>query len=316
MNRIWKLLSVLAVCLLAVQLATPAALAEGDPEARKARILANLKLKFPQLESTAVSMGTIGPSGIAGLDEGSFVVGGRQTQNFLVTQDDTKLYLVAGEPIDVSKGQEEIEEELAARRAKEAEEAKARMAELEQSIEGLPFRGNADAKVTIIEFSDFQCPYCSRGAETMEQVLAKYPDQVKFVFKHFPLDFHKWAKPASIAAYCAGQQDNEAFWTLHDMYFEKQRELTPENVVAKSRESLAGSDVDMGVWADCAENTGTEAYQAASAAVDADMAFGQKMGVSGTPGFFVNGTFLSGAQPISKFDPIIQEVLSGSAGGR
>ena len=316
MNRIWKLLSVLAVCLLAVQLATPAALADGDPEARKARILANLKLKFPQLENTAVSMGTIGPSGIAGLDEGSFVVGGRQTQNFLVTQDDTKLYLVAGEPIDVSKGEAEIEEELAVRRAKEAEEAKARMAELEQSIEGLPFRGNADAKVTIIEFSDFQCPYCSRGAETMEQVLAKYPNDVKFVFKHFPLDFHKWAKPASIAAYCAGQQDNDAFWTLHDMYFEKQRELTPENVVAKSRESLAGSPVDMGVWADCAENTDTEAYQAASAAVDADMAFGQKMGVSGTPGFFVNGTFLSGAQPISKFEPIIQEVLAGSAGGR
>lgn len=316
MNRIWKLLSVLAVCLLAVQVYTPAALADGDPEARKARILANLKLQFPQLENTAVSMGTIGPSAIDGLDEGSFVVGGRQTQNFLVTQDDTKLYLVAGEAIDVSRGQEEIESELAKRREEEAVQAKERMAELEQSIEGLPYRGNPDAPVTIIEFSDFQCPYCSRGADTMEQILEKYPNDVKFVFKHFPLDFHKWAKPASIAAYCAGQQDNEAFWTLHDMYFEKQKELTPANVVSKSRESLAGSDVDMELWADCAENTGTEAYQAASAAVDSDMKFGQKMGVSGTPGFFVNGTFLSGAQPISKFEPLIQQATSGSAGGR
>ena len=316
MKKVWKLFPILACALLALQVFVPAAMADGDPEARKARILANLKLQFPQLESTGVVMGVIGPSSIAGLDEGSFVVGGRQTQNFLVTTDDTKLYLVAGEPIDVSRGEEEIQAELSKRKEEEAAQAKERSAELVASIEGRPFRGNPDAPVTIIEFSDFQCPYCSRGANTMEEVLEKYPNEVKFVFKHFPLDFHPWAKPASVASHCAGLQNGDAFWTLHDSYFAKQREITPENVLAKSKEFLAGSGIDMDQWSECAEKTDSEAHKAAAAAVDADMAFGQKMGVSGTPGFFVNGTFLSGAQPLAKFEPLIKEATGGSAGGR
>lgn len=287
--------------------------ASDDPEARKSKIMSNLLLQFPQLEEMGATMGDIGSSDFADLDEGSFTVRGRQ-QKFLVSKDDTKLYLVQGEAIDVSKSAEEVQAALEERAAEEAKAAEERATELAASIEGLPFRGSADAPVTIIEFSDFQCPYCTRGAATVEEILEKYPNDVKFVFKHFPLNFHPWAKPAAIAANCAANQNHDAFWTLHDKYFEDQKKITPENVLDKSREYLADSGLDMAAWSACAEDTDSEEYKQEAAAVDADMAFGQKMGVSGTPGFFVNGEFLNGAQPITAFEPLIAKAKGDSAG--
>ncbi|MEO1085893.1 MAG: thioredoxin domain-containing protein, partial [Acidobacteriota bacterium] len=173
-------------------------------------------------------------------------------------------------------------------------------------------RGNPDAPVTIIEFSDFQCPYCTRGAQTVEQILEKYPNDVKFVFKHFPLGFHPWAKPAAVAANCAANQNQDAFWTLHDKYFEHQKELNVENVMAKSKEFLGGSGLDMATWSACAENQESAEYKAAAALVDSDMNLGKSLGVTGTPGFFVNGTFLNGAQPLAAFEPLIQQAKSNS----
>lgn len=288
----------------------PAVSAEESPADRKERILANLKLAFPQLEKTAVSMGAIGPSDYPGLDEGSVMINGRP-QNFFVSSDDTKLYMVSGEAIDVSKSSEEIAAELAEREKQEAEQAMELREELASAIADRPFRGAAEAPVTIVEFSDFQCPYCSRGAATVEQILEKYPNDVKFVFKHFPLGFHPWAKPAAIASHCGSLQSADAFWALHDKYFENQKSLNPGNVIAKSKEYLAGTGIDMDAWSTCAEDKESEEYKAASAVVDADMAFGQKLGVSGTPGFFVNGQFLNGAQPLSAFEPLIEAAIAG-----
>lgn len=210
------------------------------------------------------------------------------------------------EPIDVSMGAEELKVAQAKREAEEAAEAAARNVELAALAEGQPFKGSADAPVTIIEFSDFQCPYCSKAADTVAEILAKYPNDVKFVFQHFPLNFHPWAKPAAIASECAAAQDKDAFWNLHDSYFKDQKALTPGNVLAKSKEYLAGSGVDLEVWSNCAENKESDEYKAASAAVDAAMATGKKHGVTGTPGFFVNGKFLNGAQPLSAFEPLIE----------
>ncbi|MEM6794214.1 MAG: DsbA family protein [Acidobacteriota bacterium] len=276
---------------------------EEDLEARKAKILANLILKYPQLQEVSPTMGALEASEYEGLDQGSFIVRGRP-QQFLVSSDDTKLYLIQ-EPLDVSRSKEEIDAELAKRAAAEAEKSKERMAKLEASVAGRPFLGNPEAPVTIVEFSDFQCPYCARGAATVEQILEKYPQDVKVVFKHFPLGFHPWAKPAAIAANCAGNQKMDAFWTLHDKYFEKQKELKPDNVIDMSRTFLADSGLDMGAWDTCAADTESEQYKKEAASVDADMALGQSLGVSGTPGFFVNGTFLNGAQPIAAFEPLI-----------
>jgi protein-disulfide isomerase len=308
-----KIVSVLvAAALAAVLLGCSTTTAQDDPEARKARILANLKLQYPQLEQAAVVMGDITPTEFPGLDQGSFTITGRGQQWFLVSRDDKKLWMIGGEPTDVSLTEQQIQEQIAQRKADEEREAAERRKKLDDAVAGTPARGNPNAPVLIVEFSDFQCPYCARGAETMEQLLEKYPNDVKFVFKHFPLGFHNWAKPAAIASHCAGKQDAEAFWTLHDKYFEAQRTLTLENVLDKSKEYLAGSKVDLARWSTCAENAQSEEYKAASAAVDADMQLGQALGVSGTPGFFVNGTFLNGAQPVAKFEPLIQEAKAGS----
>jgi protein-disulfide isomerase len=315
MHKPFRLTFALLLAVVACQLSPAPTAAQEDPEARKAKILANLKLAFPQLDQMNISMGEIAASDFAGLDSGSFTIGngGRtQNQSFFVTQDDTQLYLLSGEAIDVSRSAEDIQTEIARREEEAARAAADRLQELEESVAGLPTRGNPEAPVLIVEFSDFQCPYCSRGANTVEQILERYGEDVRFVFKHFPLDFHPWAKPASIATHCAGQQDHDAFWSLHDGYFKDQKQITPANVLAKSKEYLADSGIDMAAWATCAEDESSEEYKAAAAVVDADMAFGQKLGVSGTPGFFVNGEFLNGAQPLSAFEPLIAKAKSAS----
>jgi len=294
--------------LVAAALSVQPAQAQGD---RSAKILGNLKLNMPQLAEMNPTMGDIEPSGIEGLDQGTFLVKGRP-YSFLVTSDDKKFWLLQGDAMDVSRGEEEIKVELAKREEEKKKEAAERVTKLASSVEGRPFRGNADAPVTIVEFSDFQCPYCARGAGTVEQILQKYPNDVKFVFQHFPLNFHPWAKPAAIAANCAAEQDHDAFWTLHDAYFAHQKELKPDNVVAKSKEYLKGSKVDLAKWETCASDTSSAEYQAEVSKIDADQAFGQAMGVSGTPGFFVNGEFLNGAQPITAFVPLIEKAKTGS----
>jgi len=276
---------------------------------RSDKILANLKLQFQQLRDLDVTMGEITPSGFEGLDQGSFTVQtprGPQPQKFFVSADDTQLFMTS-DPFDVSKSKADIDAQLADEAKAQAEAAAHRKEELAAASSGLPVRGNPDAKVTIVEFSDFQCPYCARGATTVDEVLEKYGSDVKVVFKHFPLDFHPWARPAAIAAHCAGQQKGEAFWALHDKYFANQKEITPDNVLAKTKEFLAGTGIDMAAWATCAEDKESDKYKAADATVSADMALGQKHGVSGTPGFFVNGRFVNGAQPLTAFEPLIAE---------
>jgi protein-disulfide isomerase len=283
-----------------------------EAEARKARILGNLKLEFPQLEELNVTIGEIKPSPIPDLDEGVFTMGGQRSQRYLVSKDDKRLYLISGGPIDVSRSEAEVQKVVAERAKEKAEKEAAAQRDLDASIAGLPTRGNPNAKVTIVEFSDFQCPFCARAAQTLDEVLATRSNDVKVVFKNFPLNFHPWAKPAAIAAHCAGKQKGEAFWTLHDAYFKNQGQLSPENVLPKSKEFLSGTGINMAAWSACAGDAASESYRAAAAAVDADMALGERLGVSGTPAFFVNGRVLSGAQPASAFEALIAEVTKGS----
>ena len=125
------------------------------------------------------------------------------------------------------------------------------------ALEG-PMKGPADAKVTIVEFSDFQCPYCARAHQTMsEQVMKEYDGKVKLVYKNFPLGFHKFAEPAAIGGACAYQQDPAAFWTYYDFMFNNQQQVTPENVKEKAQEALKGTKVDMAKWNDCFDNKKT-----------------------------------------------------------
>lgn len=173
------------------------------------------------------------------------------------------------------------------------------------TLDGNPSKGPKDAAVTIVEFSDFQCPYCSRAYNTLKnQVMKEYDGQVRVVYKNFPLSFHKWAEASGVAGECAYDQDEDAFWVLYSFYFDNQRQITPENIKEKSLEALKETKVDADKWADCYDNKKTVDR------VRADMAEGQSVGVTGTPAFIINGRFLSGAQPFPRFKAIIDDELA------
>lgn len=161
-----------------------------------------------------------------------------------------------------------------------------------------PSEGAKDAKVTIVEFSDFQCPFCSRGASTIKQVHDAYGDKVRIVFRNFPLAMHNRATPAAEASECANEQGK--FWEYHDKLFGNQQQMTDDDF-AKHATDL-GLDV----------NKFKECYSSGKykAEVQKDMADGSKYGVTGTPAFFVNGRFVSGAQPFESFKAMVDEELA------
>ncbi|HKJ23949.1 MAG TPA: thioredoxin domain-containing protein [Myxococcota bacterium] len=161
-----------------------------------------------------------------------------------------------------------------------------------------PVRGAADAKVTIVEFSDFQCPYCGRVKPTLTKLLEEYPDDVRVVYKHLPLSFHKDALPAAKAAVAAGKQGK--FWEMHDALFEHQRELGDETYLEIARE--LGLDVEQF----------EKDYKSAPVATEVahDMNEARRLGVTGTPGFFVNGRFASGARPYESFKAMVDQALA------
>lgn len=169
----------------------------------------------------------------------------------------------------------------------------------EVTTEGAPIRGPENAPVTLVEFSDFQCPYCARVQPTLLKVMAAYPDQVKLVYKDFPLtQLHPQAPKAAEAARCAGEQDN--YWAYHDALFEDAKDLTSD----KLKRYAADLKLDTAAFDACLDS-GKYA-----AAVREDMAQGAQLGLNSTPSFFINGRFLSGAQPFSAFQALIDEVLA------
>jgi len=183
--------------------------------------------------------------------------------------------------------------------------AKAIMAKID--LKDQPVKGPADAKVTIVEYSDFQCPFCSRGYATIEnEVLKQYGDKVRFYYKSYPLPFHPWAKPGAVAAECAKQQSPEAFWKVYKGFFENQGQISKDNVKDKATEYLADTGIDMTKWADCFDN------QKSAPAVDAQMQEGSSVGVRGTPGFIINGRLVSGAQPFDSFKNVIEDELASA----
>ena len=146
-----------------------------------------------------------------------------------------------------------------------------------------PVRGNPEASVAIVEYSDFQCPYCAQVQPLLMQLLEKYPRDVKLVFKHFPLSFHQAARPATIASLAAHEQDK--FWEMHDVLFANYKTLSVNKLQDYARE--AGLDVER--WRrDVAQNQ--EDYEAIATA---DYNLGTSVSVRGTPTLFVNGVKVS-----------------------
>lgn len=164
-------------------------------------------------------------------------------------------------------------------------------------------KGSAQAPVTIIEFSDYQCPYCAKYVkETQAQIMAQYVEtgQVRYVFRDFPLTFHAEAQKAAEAAECAGEQDQ--YWEMHDYLFENNDYLTVENLKGYA----ADLKLDIKKFNNCLDQ-GTMAEE-----VKKDLADGKKYGVQGTPGFFINGKLISGAQPFSVFKKEIEAALAAA----
>ncbi len=165
----------------------------------------------------------------------------------------------------------------------------------------LPQKGPDDALVTIVEFSDFECPFCGRVEPTVNQIMEDYGNDVRVIWMNNPLPFHQNAGPAAQAALEAYQQGGDAkFWQMHAKLFENQRALTRENLESYAQEL----GLNMGQFRAALDNNEHQA------AITAQQAIARQMGATGTPSFFINGRNLRGAQPIQAFKSVIDEELA------
>lgn len=165
-------------------------------------------------------------------------------------------------------------------------------------------RGNPDAKVSVIEYSDFECPFCSRNHPTMQQILDTYGDDVNWVYRHYPLPFHANAQKAAEASECAAELGgNDSFWKMTDMIMEKGADNTQLASYAKA------IGLNEAKFTECL-NSGKHAQR-----VTDDMTGGSAAGVNGTPGNIIlnneteESRNVSGAQPFSAFQTVIDEML-------
>lgn len=176
---------------------------------------------------------------------------------------------------------------------------------------GEPSRGPEDAPVTIVEFSDFECPYCKRAEEAVTQVVEEYADHVRFVYRDYPLGFHERALPAALAARCAGDQDK--YWDYHRNLMTVNGSLDEEDLAKRAREV----GLEMAAFNACMES------RRHAETVQASMQDAAGLGVSGTPTFFINGRMLVGAQPYEAIKEVVVDELRragidpapGNAGG-
>lgn len=177
----------------------------------------------------------------------------------------------------------------------------AETARLDISIDDDTVKGDKNAPVTIIEFSDFECPFCARFYEnTLPQIIKEYVEtgKVKFVYRDFPLSFHRNAQKAAEAAECAGEQGR--YYEMHDKLFEE----GVSGGVDSFKQYATDLSLDTAKFNDCLDSGKMEAE------VQKDFSDGQKAGVSGTPAFFIDGIPLSGAQPFEAFKQVIEAELA------
>jgi protein-disulfide isomerase len=163
-----------------------------------------------------------------------------------------------------------------------------------------PSKGASGAPVTIVEFSDFQCPFCSKAEDTVDKVMKTYDGKVKLVFRDYPLPFHPQAQKAAEAAHCAGDQGPAKYWEMHKVLFANQKALEPAALKGYAKDLK----LDQGKFDKCLDS-GEKAKL-----VEANKKAGEQVGVSGTPAFFVNGVMLSGAQPFEEFKSLIDQELA------
>jgi protein-disulfide isomerase len=158
-------------------------------------------------------------------------------------------------------------------------------------------RGPANALITIVEFSDFECPYCGEAEDTLQKVVLKYPTQIRLAYRDFPLPFHPHAALAAEASRCASAQG--AYWVFHDLLFANQQRLAIEDLLKLA--SQLSLDTDK--FGECLKN------RTFAADIQHDLRDGQELGITGTPAFFVNGIALDGALSFEEFSGAIDQEL-------
>ncbi len=214
-------------------------------------------------------------TGVAGLKKGAIGGGGQSVPLFVST--DGK-YMILGSP---GLGTDILDSTIDPH--KEAME--------KISLSNTPMKGTKDAQITVVEYSDFQCPFCQRGKEMLPQILKDYEGKVSISFKQYPLPNHNWAMKASIASLCAYDQSNDKFWAFHDKIFDNQKKITLEDADATFNGYAKELGLNLKEFDACVASDDT------AARVKADMAEAQSIGVNSTPTFVVNGMKVPGANP-------------------
>lgn len=190
--------------------------------------------------------------------------------------------------------------------SKIAEGADERMRKIK--LDGRPFKGNPNAKVVIVEYSDYQCPFCRRAFEQIEpQLLQQYGDKVKFVYKQFPLtQIHPWAFKASIAAMCVHKYHPKAYWDVHTRFFQGQAEIRVENLRDRFQAITRELNLDTNRLLACFDKEETRPD------VEADINEAMALGVSSTPTFIINGAVVTGAIPFDQFKMYVNMALANA----
>jgi protein-disulfide isomerase len=174
------------------------------------------------------------------------------------------------------------------------------------SLKDVPVKGAENAEVVIVEYSDFQCPFCKRGKDMLPQILKEYNGKVKVAFKQLPLKNHNWAMPAAVASLCAYQQGNDKFWAFHDKLFDSQKDITLENSKEKFNQYAKDVGLDKKKFDAC---LGSKDVQAE---VESQVQEATSVGVQSTPTFVVNGMIVPGANPEGLKSAIEIQLSEGS----
>lgn len=166
-------------------------------------------------------------------------------------------------------------------------------------VAGAPVRGPADARITLIEFSDFECPFCSAAVKEVDRIMAAYPKDIKLIYKQYPLSMHPHAEMAAEASLAA--QDQGKFWEMYELLFKNYRQLSLAKILALAQE--AGLNMDK-----FKADLGSGKYKAV---VTKDMADGDAAGVYGTPAFYINGQQYNGELTLAALKPIFAAAIKG-----
>jgi protein-disulfide isomerase len=241
-------------------------------------------------DDVTMTVAEIKPSQVTGLNEGTLTLSrGPQSQEvpFLISADGR--WFLRADPVDLNV--DPVEQVL----------SKIKLGDENPRI------GPADAAVTIVEYSDFQCPFCARAEEIVQgEVLKAYGDKVAFVYKQFPLtSIHPWAEPASMIGLCIYKQNgNAAYWKFHEAVFKGQKDIPNEGFEEKLLAMAKDAGADQAKVKGCFDAGETKAL------VDATLEEAEAIGVNSTPTFFINGKRLSGAQSLEAFKAIIDPELA------